>query len=261
MLSIGHDLSLPRLGAGRASGAAIASFLAGTTNILFDFAAPATLWQTDDTSAPVTAAGQSIGRAAGGVFTQASAAARPTWQTTFLAAAVDDHLTGSGTALSLTNGASAVTFGCSFMVNSLVTQSSLIAFSTTSSAVRFLAYVITAGEIGMELRRLAADSLPTRITTGAGITTGVRYTLIVTADYANNATYFWVNGVLITTLTATGVAGTVEAYDSLRARFCANVQITAGEFMNGNMYRQAFVVRNKVPTIAEVAAMHMDLMR
>lgn len=229
------------------------------------------LWQTDDTSTPVTAAGQTVGRSAAQVgsaadmlWTQSTEAARPTWQTTYLDGDGGDSLEGASATMGLLRAASQACVIMRLRVDAIGAVQQFIAFSggTIATQPKLMVGVNATGRLLIQVRRLDADSATIVNSTNATFSAGVTHNVIVTVDYAAGGTGAikgFVDGaeVLSASLSSTGAA---SATDSLRARLMANLAASAADHLDGRQYRCIVAAgASAIPTAAERAAIFAEL--
>lgn len=228
------------------------------------------LWQTDDTSTPVTAAGQTVGRSAAQVasaadmlWTQSTGAARPAWQTTYLDGDGGDYMDGSGSAPGLLRAASQACVITRLRVDAIGAAQRFIAFAAgTTGQPRLMIGVDTTGRLAVQVRRADADTTTFAASAGAAFTAGADHSLIVTVDYAaggSGAIKGYVDGseVLSASLASTGAAADT---DSGRSRRFANLAASAAEFHDGRQHRCIVAAgASAIPTAAERAAIFAEL--
>lgn len=229
------------------------------------------LWQTSDTSTPVTEAAQTVGRsaamrasAADMLWTQATEAARPTWQTTYLDGDGGDYMDGSGSVPGLLRAASQVCVIMRLRVDAIGALQRFLSFSTGSNATnpRLTVGTNATGNLVVQVRRADAELTTTATSGSAAFTAGADHSLIVTVDYAAGGTGAikgYVDGaeVLSANLSLTGAAANT---DSLRARRFANLAAPAADNHDGRQHRCIVAVgASAIPTAAERTAIFADL--
>ena len=247
---------------------AIAEFLrTGVRYIDLDARLMVLQWQTDDTSVPVTAAGDPVGRVEvlarvmPVALTQATLGSRPVAQAGYLSLdGTADLLEGGGAVLALLRAAERVTVAVRFRITSLAAAGVIMAFSTASAAVtRLQMDVQTSGNIRVQLLRADGDSVQTFTTTSAPVAAGADVSAILTVDWVTGAVKLYVNGgadLLAATMTGAGAATTDTA--SARMRLGATLAASPTLFFPGRIYRVA-VVAGVVPDATARAAMFADL--
>lgn len=255
----------------RRGGSAIAGYLSRQSRYADWRPALPYLWQTDDTSTPVTAAGQTVGRSAAQVgsaadmlWTQATGAARPTWQTTYLDGDGGDSLDGAGATLGLLRAASQACVIMRLRVDAIGAVQRFISFSAGSSVAspRLMVGVNAAGTLSVHVRRADADTTTFGTSGAAAFTAGADHSLIVTVDYAAGGTGAikgFVDGaeVLSASLSSTGAA---SATDGLRARLMANLASSAADHLDGRLSRCIVAAgASAIPSAAERAAIFAEL--
>lgn len=257
--------------ASQARAAAITGYLSRQTIYADWKPIAAYLWQTDDTSTPVTAAGQTVGRsaaqaasAADMLWTQATEAARPTWQTTYLDGDGGDSLEGASATLGLLRAASQACVIMRLRVDAIGAVQRFLSFSTGSNAAnpRLMIGLNASGNLVVQVRRTDLEVTTTAISGAAAFTGAATHSLIVTVDYAAggaDAIKGYVDGteVLSASLASTGASTNT---DSLRARRFANLAASAAEIHDGRQHRCIVTAgTSAIPSAAERAAIFAEL--
>lgn len=227
------------------------------------------LYQTDDTSSPVTAAAQAVGRieAASGsasplAWTQASAGARGVWATTGITCDGGDYWEGDPNNSGLHQNIQSSVFGCAFTLAALTGTVVFCGWSTSAGGANRIRDSVTAsGAISIQRRRLSSDSATILTSAGGLVTTGQKYTFISVTNWAANSVEVYLNGASVLT-GALGGAGSTDDVASARVRLITDLGTTPTLFMTGSLHRQIFTAANAtpvIPTAAEIAAMHLQL--
>lgn len=255
----------------RRGGSAIAGYLSRQSRYADWRPALPYLWQTDDTSTPVTAAGQTVGRsaaqaasAADMLWTQGTEAARPTWQTTYLDGDGGDSLEGASATLGLLRAASQACVIMRLRVDAIGAEQQFLSFSTGNNAAnpRLMIGLNATGNLVVRVRHTDSTVTTTAISGAAAFTGAATHSLIVTVDYAAggaDAIKGYVDGteVLSASLASTGASTNT---DSLRARRFANLAASAAEIHDGRQYRCIVAAgTSAIPSAAERAAIFAEL--
>lgn len=254
----------------RLPGDAIGDFLArNSKRARWRLDVPGLLYQTDDTSSPVTAAAQAVGRieAASGsaspqAWTQATAGARGSWATTGITCDGGDCWEGGANNSGLHQNIQSSVVGGSFTAGSLGVTTVIWAWATNSAgASRLRDAVLPSGAISIQRRRLSGDTVTTLTSATGLVTPGQRYTLISVTNWAANAVEVYLNGVSVLSGSLGGAGGT-DNVASARVRLAGDLAATPTLFLTGTLHRQIFTGANAtpvIPTAAEIAAMHLQL--
>ena len=205
--------------------AEVEAFLSGSTGFALDPSDLAVLFRDAAGTTPVTTSGQSVGRVNGkwgtaaSFISQSTGAAQPVWSgsAALTCDEVDDEMRGlSGDILATFNNVTAAFGGVRFRVASLAAARGLFMWNTTSSsAVRFSAFVNTDGSVGVSGRRLDADSAWTFTSATGLVTTGVAYTVTVQLNYSTGAIVVRLDGSAVITDNIGG-SGNTSATNSNR---------------------------------------------
>lgn len=248
----------------------ISGFLAGASKgAAASPAILANLWQTNDTSTPVVAAGQTVGRlAATGpsgsiVFVQSTSGLCPV-----LAAGgmirfdgVDDYLEASTALRSLSQNTGAIVAFGKFKTPAAwppATQQILWGFSTASSKIRALFGININGSLFLQSRRLDADAITSNSTATNTLVANTEYAFVAVIDYANGTTAIYLNGGgNLISIPALSSSGLTENTASLRMRLGAGVGSSPNLFFAGSLGRIGFA--NTVPTTEQRAAIFAEL--
>ncbi len=249
----------------------VAADLAGTTGFTLNPADTANLDQSSGGGSPVVSAADPVGRftSINGTttytFQQATAAARPAWQTTYLDYDfVDDNMDNAAS-----YGFSASLSGETITArvrpaNLAVAQTVFLTSGVSATNTRRRIQILTTGAVALFSRRADGDG-GTTVSSAAGvIVAGSAYTIQTRIRFNGGADEIeiLVNGVSVATGTQGGTANAVsDAASSARARLGANAAASPGELMRGRIgrlvymraYASAGQLTNHAAYVAEVA--------
>lgn len=231
-------------------------------------------WQTDDTSTPVAAAGQPVGRieARGHVaplsYSNTVAGAYPTSGAAGLGFDGGDYMEGGSNLRDLLRGVGAWGFMVRGTVDGPPSPPRIIcAFSSGVgvTAVRQLLAITSTGAIQLQARRADPDSVTSLSTATGLVTAGAPFSLIATVNLevgGANAMQVYLDG--SADLLAGTLSGSGNSQDSasLRARLGASLAASPGNFFSGQLRRLAIATGPAalaIPTAAERAAIFAEL--
>lgn len=265
MLALGLGLS-----GGRPPGA-IAGWLAAQERVADWRPELGLVWQADDQSQPVTAAGQSAGRihaAPSGpsvmALTQAAALSRPTYQSDGFVFDGGDFWEGAGVVADLSRAAACMSCAMRVWFSSLATQQRIFNISTGAAGQqgRFTCFVDADGNVRVNARRADADGITARFSSGGPITAGAWFSLLWTADFlagGEGALRCYVNGGSDVINGAMGGSGLTADTSALRVRVGSGLSPTPSDFLTGKLRRLIVAQGAAPPTAAERAAIFAEL--